>query len=302
MASKRQGPRQPLSQRRPKVALRKGTLKNTAVPKRATPLPPSPSRRPAKPNVTSGATVKPGVKAGRKAKPGAAGPTTKQAAKPGAARRRASTRVAPDPALLYDRLVALYPDAHCELDFATPFQLLVATILSAQCTDKRVNMVTPALFARYPTAESLAAARQEDVEEIIKSTGFFRNKAKSIIGMAGAVAGTYGGEVPAAMGALVALPGVGRKTANVILGNAFGVNEGVVVDTHVGRLAVRLGLTNETDPVKVEQRLMQLFPVERWTMLSHLLIFHGRRVCDAKAPRCGTCTLADVCPSRRLDA
>ena len=204
------------------------------------------------------------------------------------------------PALLYDRLVALYPDAHCELDFASPFQLLVATILSAQCTDKRVNMVTPVLFSRYPTVESLARARQEDVEEIIKSTGFFRNKAKSIIGMAGAVADRHAGQVPSTLAELVVLPGVGRKTANVVLGNAFDVNEGVVVDTHVGRLATRLGLTSETDPVKVEQELMGLFARDRWTMLAHLLIFHGRRVCEAKNPRCGQCTLADICPSSRV--
>ena len=210
--------------------------------------------------------------------------------------RRRSLR-APSPAALYERLSALYPDAHCELDFTTPFQLAVATILSAQCTDKRVNMVTPVLFARYPTVESLARARQEDVEEIIKSTGFFRNKAKSIIAMAGALADSHGGEVPSVMDTLVTLPGIGRKTANVILGNAFNMNEGVVVDTHVGRLATRLGLTSATDPVKVEQGLMRLFPREQWTMLAHLLIFHGRRVCDAKKPRCAECTLADICPS-----
>ena len=210
---------------------------------------------------------------------------------------RKTSRGAPEASLLYDRLLALYPDAHCELDFGTPFQLAVATILSAQCTDKRVNMVTPVLFTRYPTVESLARARQEDVEEIIKSTGFFRNKAKSIIAMAGALMDAHGGDVPSTMDMLVTLPGIGRKTANVILGNAFNTNEGVVVDTHVGRLATRLGLTSETDPVKVEQGLMQLFPRDRWTMLAHLLIFHGRRVCDARKPRCGECTLADVCPS-----
>jgi endonuclease-3 len=205
-----------------------------------------------------------------------------------------------DPLVLYDRLTGLYPDAHCELDFASPFQLLVATILSAQCTDKRVNMVTPVLFSRYPTVESLARAKQEDVEEIIKSTGFFRNKAKSIIGMAGAVVDKHGGTVPSTLAELVVLPGVGRKTANVVLGNAFNRNEGVVVDTHVGRLATRLGLTTETDPVKVEQELMKLFTQDRWTMLAHLLIFHGRRVCEAKVPRCGECTLAEICPSRRI--
>jgi endonuclease III len=200
-------------------------------------------------------------------------------------------------ALLLDRLLERYPDAHCALDFTNAFELLCATILSAQCTDKRVNMVTPALFARYPNAEALAAARQEDVEELIRSTGFFRNKAKSLIGMATAVVEKHGGEVPADMESLVVLPGVGRKTANVILGNAFGRNDGIVVDTHVTRLSNRLALANGTDAVKIERALLPLFPQERWTMLSHLLIEHGRQVCDAKRPRCGECLLADVCPS-----
>ena len=208
-------------------------------------------------------------------------------------RRRASTTAAE----LFRRLAALYPDAHCELVYRSPFELIAATILSAQCTDTRVNMTTPLLFQRYPTPRALAAARQEDVEEIIKSTGFFRAKAKALIGMAGALVNAHHGEVPARMEDLVVLPGVGRKTANVVLGNAFGVNVGVVVDTHVGRLAVRLGLTKETDPVKVERTLMALFPSQNWTLLSHLLIWHGRRVCDAKKPRCSQCTLADICPS-----
>ena len=208
-------------------------------------------------------------------------------------RRRASATAAE----ILRRLAALYPDAHCELDYRSPFELIAATILSAQCTDKRVNMTTPLLFQRYPTPRALAAARQEDVEVIIKSTGFFRAKAKALIGMAGALVNAHGGEVPTRMEDLVVLPGVGRKTANVVLGNAFGVNVGVVVDTHVGRLAVRLGLTKETDPVKVERTLMALFPSQNWTLLSHLLIWHGRRVCDAKKPRCSQCTLADICPS-----
>jgi endonuclease III len=213
-------------------------------------------------------------------------------------RNAARRKLAPPPsAELYERLAALYPDAHCELDFRSPLELLVATILSAQCTDVRVNMVTPHLFERYPTVGALAAARQEDVEEIIRSTGFFRNKAKAIIAMANALIERHGGEVPASLDDLVRLPGVGRKTANVILGNAFSMNEGVVVDTHVGRLSTRLGLTAETDPVKVEQALIPLFPRDRWTMLSHLLIWHGRRVCDARRPRCGECTLRDLCPS-----
>jgi endonuclease-3 len=200
-------------------------------------------------------------------------------------------------ALVLDRLLERYPDAHCALDFHDAFELLCATILSAQCTDKRVNMVTPTLFARYPNAEALAAARQEDVEEIIKSTGFFRSKAKSLIGMASALVELHDGQVPAEMDALVRLPGVGRKTANVILGNAFGRNDGIVVDTHVTRLSNRLGFVTDTDAVKIEHALLPLFPQERWTILSHLLIDHGRQVCDARKPRCGDCVLVDVCPS-----
>ncbi len=193
-----------------------------------------------------------------------------------------------------------YPDAHCELDYRDPFQLAVATILSAQTTDERVNQVTPELFRRYPDARALAAARQEDVEEIIRSTGFYRNKARNIIGFARALVGEHDGEVPADMEALTRLPGVGRKTANVILGNAFGINEGIVVDTHVKRLARLLGLTKETDPVKIERDLMELFPREQWTMLSHLLIWHGRRVCIARRPRCEACVIAHLCPSSRV--
>lgn len=198
------------------------------------------------------------------------------------------------------RLKQEYPDAHCELDYETPLQLLIATILSAQCTDKRVNMVTPDLFRRYPDAESLSAAKTEELEELIRTTGFFRNKTKSLLGMSAAVSDRHDGQVPSTMEELVKLPGVGRKTANVVLGNAFGINVGVVVDTHVGRLSVRLGLTDETDPVNVEQALMLLFPQEDWTLLSHLLIFHGRRICIARAPRCASCVLNDVCPSSRV--
>jgi endonuclease-3 len=199
--------------------------------------------------------------------------------------------------VLLDRLLARYPDAHCALDFSNAFQLLCATILSAQCTDRRVNLVTPALFARYPDAAALAAAQSEEVEELIRSTGFFRSKAKSLIGMAAGLVERHGGEVPADMESLVALPGVGRKTANVILGNAFGRNDGIVVDTHVTRLSNRLGLTRESDAVKIEGALVPLFPREHWTMLSHLLIEHGRQVCDARKPRCADCFLADLCPS-----
>ncbi len=230
-------------------------------------------------------------------KKSAAKPPTKRAKRAKAESGEALRSRASD---LYARLERDHPGARCALDYRSPFELLVATILSAQCTDKRVNMVTPALFAAYPTVASLAAARQEDVEEIIRSTGFFRNKAKSIIAMAGALLERHDGEVPAGMDALVRLPGVGRKTANVVLGNAFGRNEGIVVDTHVGRLAGRLGLTSATDPVMVEEALVPLFPRERWTMLAHLLIEHGRTVCDAKKPACARCSLADRCPSSRV--
>jgi endonuclease-3 len=195
------------------------------------------------------------------------------------------------------RLRAAYPDARCALDYRGAFELLCATILSAQCTDVRVNLVTPALFGRYPTPEALARARQADVEEIIRSTGFFRNKARSLIGMAQALVADHGGEVPRTMEQLRSLPGVGRKTANVILGNAYGVNEGITVDTHVTRLSRLLGLTRHADPVKIEQDLMALFPREQWALLSHLLIFHGRQICVARRPRCQDCVLSDLCPS-----
>ena len=217
--------------------------------------------------------------------------------KKAAPRRQARRRKGADPAELLRRLEAAYPGAHCALVHRNPYELLVATILSAQCTDKRVNMVTPALFAKFPNARSLAEAGQEELEELIRATGFFRNKAKNLLAMARAVVERHGGEIPNRMDDLVVLPGVGRKTANVVLGNAFGINEGVVVDTHVGRLSQRLGLTRETDPVKIESVLAEQFPRERWTMLSHYLIDHGRAICDARKPRCGDCPLADLCPS-----
>jgi endonuclease III len=210
-----------------------------------------------------------------------------------------ATATVRSPAILH-RLKRAYPDARCALDHRNAFELLVATILSAQTTDVRVNLVTPQLFSRYPNAAALARARQADVEAIIKSTGFFRNKARSIIGMAQAVVADHGGTVPGTMDELLTLPGVGRKTANVVLGNAFGLNEGVVVDTHVARLSTLLGLTRQTDPAKIEQALMKLFPRDDWALLSHLLIFHGRRVCIARRPQCGECVLADLCPSARL--
>ena len=194
----------------------------------------------------------------------------------------------------------MYPDAQCALAHENPYQLLVATILSAQCTDKRVNMVTPDLFERYAAPDALADAEPDELEDAIRSTGFFRNKTKSLLGMARAVVERHGGEIPSSMEELTHLPGVGRKTANVILGNAFGKNVGIVVDTHVTRLSNRLGLTRETDAVKIEEDLMPLFPPEQWTMLSHLLIEHGRQICIARTPRCEVCPLNDICPSSRV--
>ena len=190
----------------------------------------------------------------------------------------------------------VFPDAKCELDFKNPLQLLVATVLSAQCTDKRVNQVTPALFKKYPTVEKLASAPRADLEEAIKSTGFYRNKATSIHGLAAEILEKHNGKVPGDMESLVKLPGVGRKTANVVLGNAFGV-PGITVDTHVGRIARRLGWTTNTDPVKVEFDIMELFDPKDWTMLNHRLIFFGRRICHSRKPACGACPLAKICPS-----
>ncbi|MDX6650549.1 MAG: endonuclease, partial [Solirubrobacteraceae bacterium] len=193
-------------------------------------------------------------------------------------------------------LALAYPDAHCELDFRSPLELLVATILSAQCTDKRVNLVTPALFARYPTAADYAAADRDELERMIQSTGFYRNKTTSILGMAQALCERYGGEVPGRLEDLVTLPGVGRKTANVVLGNAFGV-PGITVDTHFGRLSRRFGWTTEEDPVKVEHAVGALIPKKEWTDLSQRMIWHGRRICFARKPACGACPVATLCPA-----
>ncbi|HLI39788.1 MAG TPA: endonuclease III [Streptosporangiaceae bacterium] len=193
-------------------------------------------------------------------------------------------------------LALLYPDAHCELNFTTPLELLVATILSAQCTDKRVNTVTPTLFARYRTAAGYAAADRDELEKIIQPTGFYRAKANSLIRLGQALCERFGGEVPRRLRDLVTLPGVGRKTANVVLGNAFGV-PGITVDTHVARLARRLGWTSSTDPDTIESEVGSLFPRSEWTMLSHRLIWHGRRVCHARRPACGACAIAALCPS-----
>jgi endonuclease-3 len=214
--------------------------------------------------------------------------------------------VSPTPALVQRTrrilllLKRIYPDAHCALHFSTPLQLLIATILSAQCTDERVNQVTPALFARCPDAGSLAAISQKELEKIIHSTGFYRAKARSLRSCAASLVAEHDGKVPRTMEALHKLAGVGRKTANVVLGNAFGLAEGVVVDTHVGRLSRRMGLTRHLDPVKVESALVRLIPKEDWTLVSHLLIAHGRKRCIARKPNCADCELRKLCPQRCL--
>jgi endonuclease III len=196
-------------------------------------------------------------------------------------------------------LKAEYPDARTELDWSNPLELLVATILSAQTTDVQVNRVTESLFSKYRTAEDYADSTPDELEEDIRPTGFYRNKARSLRGMASALVEEHGGEVPRTMSELVALPGVGRKTANVVLGNAFGTNEGIVVDTHVRRVSGRLGLTESSDPAKIEQELMRVVPEEDRTIFSHLLILHGRRTCKARKPDCPNCILNDICPSAR---
>jgi len=207
----------------------------------------------------------------------------------------ASERIGP----IIKTLKRQYPDAKCALEHADPLELLVATILSAQCTDARVNLVTKDLFRKYRSAEDYANANPEEFEQEIRSTGFFRNKTKSILGMAQALVDHHGGKVPASMDELTALPGVGRKTANVVLGNAFGIDEGIVVDTHVNRLANRLKLTSKSDPEKIERDLMKLVPKRDWTVFSHLLILHGRQVCSARAPKCEICPISARCPSSR---
>ena len=199
-------------------------------------------------------------------------------------------------------LHAAYPDARCALDYRNALELLVATILSAQCTDERVNKVTPALFARYPDAQAFAEADREQLEEAIHSTGFYRNKAKNIQQACQRIVMQYGGEVPANMADLLTLNGVARKTANVVLGNAFGIADGVVVDTHVKRLSERLALSQQSDPDKIERDLMALTPRTEWIDVAHLLIFHGRRVCDARKPKCPGCVIAHLCPSANLGA
>ncbi len=197
---------------------------------------------------------------------------------------------------LIQRLRTAYPDAHCELTFSNPLELLIATVLSAQCTDKRVNLVTADLFKRYRSAADYARAPQAELEQAIKTTGFFRNKAKSIKAACQSLLEKHHGEVPRTMDELTALGGVGRKTANVVLGNAFNINVGVVVDTHVARVSYRLGLTRQTDPAKIEQELMAQVPQPDWTLFSHLLIWHGRRRCNARNPDCANCEVLKLCP------
>ena len=195
------------------------------------------------------------------------------------------------------RLKRMYPKAKCSLDFTNAFELLIATILSAQSTDVRVNIVTKSLFRKYPDPQSFANASQVEMERDVRQTGFYRNKAKAVIAASQAIMKRHGGEVPRSMDELTALPGVGRKTANVVLGNAFKTNVGVVVDTHVARVSGRLGLTSESDPVKIEQDLMKLIPQKEWTVFSHRLIFHGRQICIARKPKCSECQLNELCPS-----
>jgi len=228
------------------------------------------------------------------------GPAPKKARKavPRARAKPRKARFRPTPALaaeILDILEATHPEARCALDYRTPFELSVATILSAQCTDERVNKVTPALFDRFPTAAALAEAPPAEVEGLIRSTGFFRSKAKSIIGFSRGLLEHHGGEIPRSVEAMRKLPGVGRKTANVVLGHAYGINEGIAVDTHVLRVTNRLGVARGQDPLEVERQLMALVPVERYTRTTDLFIFHGRKICDARRPRCGACPLFGLC-------
>ena len=211
---------------------------------------------------------------------------------------RSSDLLAKRTRFIISKLKRTYPSAHCELNHSNPLQLLMATILSAQCTDERVNKVTPALFARCRTARDFAEIPTSELEDLVRTTGFFRSKAKSIRGCAAALVKDHGGEVPKTMEHLHQLPGVGRKTANVVLGNAFNLAEGIVVDTHVGRLSRRMGLTRQHDPVKVEQALVKIVPKPDWTLFSHLLIWHGRRRCSARKPDCANCEISSLCPKR----
>jgi endonuclease-3 len=220
--------------------------------------------------------------------------------RPAQARRESGRARRQRAAEILARLRQTYPEVRLALDFQTPLQLVMATVLAAQCTDERVNQVTPALFRRYPTARDYAAADLAELEEMVRTTGFFRNKARALKNLGTALAAEHGGEVPASLELLVALPGVGRKTANVVLGNAFGLNEGVAVDTHVQRLSRRLFLTEETDPEKIERDLMAVLPREEWTRFALLLQDHGRKICKARKPECAICPVADLCPSAEV--
>ncbi|MFZ3558402.1 endonuclease III [Streptomyces sp. BH055] len=261
--------------------------KKTAAKKAAAPKKAAAAKETAAPKKTT-ASKKPAAK--KAAAPAAA------AAKKTAARPESHTALVRRARKINRELAEVYPYAHPELDFENPFQLLVATVMSAQTTDLRVNQTTPALFAKYPTPEDLAAANPEEVEELIRPTGFFRAKTRSIMGLAKALSEEFGGEVPGRLEDLVKLPGVGRKTAFVVLGNAFG-RPGITVDTHFGRLVRRWKWTDETDPDKVEAAVGALFPKSDWTQLSHHVIFHGRRICHSRKPACGACPIAPLCPA-----
>lgn len=263
------------------------------MPSPKTPAAPA-AKKPAALKLAAKLAAKPAAK-----KPAAAAkPAAKKPASPAkpAAKKGSAAEAARITSIL-DLLDELYPDAHCELDFTSPFELLVAVVLSAQCTDQRVNLVTPALFARFPDPAALMHSDPAELEELIRSTGFFRNKAKNLKGAAKKLVEKFGGQVPRTMDELLTLPGVARKTGNVVLGTAYGIPSGVVVDTHIARLSQRLAMTREEDPVKIEQDLQKLWPKERWIMSGHRLIWHGRRVCFARKPSCGTCRLAPLCPS-----
>ncbi|MFB6775855.1 endonuclease III [Streptomyces sp. NPDC056352] len=275
--------------------------RNSAVGEQSTSQPTKAAKRPPRESVTSGGSGKSkgsAKKAGASAKTsGASGQTVGAAVRPGKSAKPESHLAMVRRARRINReLAEVYPYAHPELDFRNPFELLVATVLSAQTTDLRVNQTTPALFAAYPTPEDMAAAVPEELEEVIRPTGFFRAKARSLIGLSAALRDNFGGEVPGRLADLVTLPGVGRKTANVVLGNAFGV-PGITVDTHFGRLVRRWKWTEQEDPEKVEAEIAAIFPKSEWTMLSHRVVFHGRRICHARRPACGACPIAPLCPS-----
>ncbi|MFB7219842.1 endonuclease III [Streptomyces sp. NPDC056227] len=276
--------------------------RNSAVGEQPTSQPTKAAKRPTRESVTSGRSAKASKGSAKKAgasvkTSGASGRTVGAAVGPGKSGKPESHLAMVRRARRINReLAEVYPYAHPELDFRNPFELLVATVLSAQTTDLRVNQTTPALFAAYPTPEDMAAAVPEELEEVIRPTGFFRAKTRSLIGLSAALRDNFGGEVPGRLADLVTLPGVGRKTANVVLGNAFGV-PGITVDTHFGRLVRRWKWTEQEDPEKVEAEIAAIFPKSEWTMLSHRVVFHGRRICHARRPACGACPIAPLCPS-----